>query len=238
MTLDATLDPGRRTGAPGAAGRPRVATSVAVDDGFSATRRYLYHRATLRAVHRDLDRLVRVLAEPISEVRRDALIGHVTYLVVHVDQLIRPVAVRVPTAHGPEDPAGSTQVVAALTAMQAQARRWAAEPSARPAVLAAARDARAALDRRGDDDAAALGALAGTPAAVRAAAGQARWDRMPTRLAYRVFWLLDELEPAHADPLVAELSAPVMWVLRNLFSGGYNRRAYLMWVGGGSGPAV
>lgn len=211
---------------------------VALDEGFSATRGCAYHRATLRAVHRDLDRLVRVLAEPITEVRRDALVRHVSYLVVHVDQLTRPVAVRVPAAQGPEDPAGSTQVMIALTAMQAQARRWAGEPSARPAVLAAARDARAALDRWGDDDAATPGALAGTPAAVRGAAGQARWDRVPTRLAYRVFWLLDELEPAHADPLVAELSAPVMWVLRNLFSGGYNRRAYLMWVGGGSGPAV
>jgi len=236
VTLDVTLDPGRRTGAHEAARRPGVARAVAVDEGFSATRGRVYQRATLRAVHRDLDRLVRVLAEPITEVRRDALIGHVRYLVVQVDQLIRPVAVRVPTALGPEEPAGCTQVVAALTALQVQARRWAREPSARPAVLAAARDARAAL--WGDDDAAAPGALAGTPPAGRGAAGRAGWNRVPTRLAYRVFWLLDELEPALADPLVAELSAPVMWVLRNLFSGGYNRRAYLMWVGGGSGPAV
>ena len=29
-----------------------------------------------------------------------------------------------------------------------------------------------------------------------------------------------------------------LWVLRNGFSGAYNRAAYLMWIGGGNGPAV
>ena len=38
--------------------------------------------------------------------------------------------------------------------------------------------------------------------------------------------------------LTARTPRAVMWVLRNGFSGAYNRSAYLMWVGGGTGPAV
>ncbi len=59
---------------------------------------------------------------------------------------------------------------------------------------------------------------------------------LPTRLARRTFWLLDDLDPVTAGLLVRDLPRPVMWVLRNGFSGPYNRASYLMWVGGGTGP--
>ncbi len=53
-----------------------------------------------------------------------------------------------------------------------------------------------------------------------------------------MFWLLDDLEPRQAAQLTARTPRAVMWILRNGFSGAYNRSAYLMWVGGGTGPAV
>ena len=60
----------------------------------------------------------------------------------------------------------------------------------------------------------------------------------PTRLARRMFWLLDDLDARPADLLLERTPPAAMWVLRNGFSGAYNRSSYLMWVGGGTGPAV
>ena len=62
--------------------------------------------------------------------------------------------------------------------------------------------------------------------------------RRPALLAHEVFWLVDELDPVLAARVVSRYSRPARWALRNLFSGGYNRSAHLMWVGGGDGPAL
>ena len=64
-----------------------------------------------------------------------------------------------------------------------------------------------------------------------------RWEN-PTRLARRLFWLLDDLDARQAELLLQRTPPAAMWILRNGFSGGYNRSSYLMWVGGGTGPAV
>ena len=47
-----------------------------------------------------------------------------------------------------------------------------------------------------------------------------------------------DLPPAAAATVVGRYRGSVRWVLRNVLSGGYNRRAYLMWFGGGTGPAL
>ena len=68
-----------------------------------------------------------------------------------------------------------------------------------------------------------------------------RWmatRRRPTVLARRLFWLLDELDAAQRAALLDRTPRAAMWVLRNGFSGAYNRSSYLMWTGGGNGPAV
>lgn len=62
--------------------------------------------------------------------------------------------------------------------------------------------------------------------------------RRPASVAHEVFWLVDELDPVLAARVVGRYSRPARWALRNLFSGGYNRAAHLMWVGGGDGPAL
>ena len=53
-----------------------------------------------------------------------------------------------------------------------------------------------------------------------------------------MFWLLDELDAGLTDLLLQRTPRAEMWILRNGFSGAYNRSAYLMWVGGGTGPAL
>ena len=50
--------------------------------------------------------------------------------------------------------------------------------------------------------------------------------------------MLDELDPASTAALLADIPPLRMWVLRNGFSGAYNRGSYLMWVGGGLGVPV
>ena len=60
----------------------------------------------------------------------------------------------------------------------------------------------------------------------------------PTKVARQLFWLLDDLPPAQAEQLLFTTPSWMMWVLRNGFSGAYNRAAYLMWIGGGNGRAV
>ncbi len=60
----------------------------------------------------------------------------------------------------------------------------------------------------------------------------------PTALARELFWLLDGLDADSAAVLLAGVPPLRMWVLRNGFSGAYNRGSYLMWVGGGLGVPV
>ncbi len=172
--------------------------------------------AALPAVRRDLDRLVRVLAEPITPVRRTALVQHVGYL---ADQLwsARPdLAVR----HA-----------STLSRWRRDARRWAREPALRPVLRVGSEHMATVLTETGTE-------TPDTPDVPEPIRLGLLLGRRPTVLAYRHFWLLDDL-PAHlAEPLTVAVTAPTRWVLRNLFSGGYNRRACLMWIGGGSGPAV
>lgn len=176
---------------------------------------------TVGAAGRDLGRLIGVLSEPITAVRRAALVAHVGFL---VEQL-----------RAGTDP-GSLPV--ALSRLRHEARLWARDPRRRPAMLAAASAAAALLspvhDGAGRDEPAPPAGTGGRPS-VRLRELPAR---RPTTLAYRYFWLLDGLPPLQADRVMQRYSRPARWVLRNGLSGGYNRRAYLMWTGGGSGPAV
>ena len=59
-----------------------------------------------------------------------------------------------------------------------------------------------------------------------------------TAVARELFWLLDGLDAESAGVPLAGVPPLRMWVLRNGFSGAYNRGSYLMWVGGGLGVPV
>jgi len=181
--------------------------------------------ATLAAVGRDLHRLTRVLAEQVTSVRRAALVRHLGWL---VDQL------------RDADPDLAGRHASGLSRMRHEFRRWSREPWRRTAVLAASEDAVAAL---------ALPVAGGRQQNIRSGPvvecrGYKRVSLLdlpgqgPTELAFRHFWLLDDLASDQAEPLTREFTAPARWILRNVLSGGYNRRAHLMWIGGGSGPAV
>lgn len=211
MTTHVSLDlsqelgagPGRSPGAPPA-------------DQEGADRR----RATaVHAVGRDLDRLHGVLGEPITSVRRAALVAHLAFL---VDQL-RQADAELANRHS-----------VALSRLRHEARLWSRDPGRREDLRGASRIAAAALtemlSRAADPGPEAAGP---PPVRLRDLPG-----RRPTVLAYRYFWLLDGVPPQLAAGVTDEVTRPARWVLRNVLSGGYNRRAYLMWVGGGAGPAV
>jgi hypothetical protein len=173
------------------------------------------------AVARDLDRLIRVLAEPITPVRRTALVGHVGFL---ADQVR---SARPELAH---------RQAGTLSRLRQEARRWSREPARRLALLAATERASAILTpslMTAECPAATSASQAPAPFRLSVLLAQ-----RPTALAYRHYWLLDDLPPHLVEPLTRELTGPVRWALRNVFSGGYNRRAFLMWNGGGSGPAL
>lgn len=176
---------------------------------------------TMFALARDLDRLGGVLAGPVTQVRRAALAGHVGFLV----EQARPAG----------DPPGRHSV--AFSRLRHESRLWSRDPLRRAHLRAAVEVAAAAVDS--------------SRAAVRrgSGSGPAPTDRTvvrlrdlptrrPTAAAYRYFWLLDELPPQLAQVVTGGFSGPARWVLRNALSGGYNRRAHLMWIGGGSGPAL
>ncbi len=205
----------------------RPATAVDTVCGVRARR-----RATRFAVHRDVLRLTRVLTEPITAVRRAALVQHVDYLAA------RQVEV---------DDRRTGGRAATLAELVETAGHWRADPSGRADLLTAARTVLPALstaDNEGavDDKEAPNNKetlTEGQPGSEPSAGlTPSPGDWSPTRLAYRTFWLLDELPAELVEPLTRELSDLRLWLLRNLFSGGYNRRAHLMWVGGGSGPAL
>lgn len=176
----------------------------------------------LAAVDRDLGRLSEVLAEPVTAVRRAALVAHIGFL---VDQI------RLADADLADRQAGP------LSRLRHESRCWSREPARRAPLRAAVRQAAAGLSTsRGT----VRGPLAepGRPDPAGRVRLRALPTRHPTALAYRYFWLLDELPADSAAAVVEQFTGPVRWVLRNVLSGGYNRRAYLMWFGGGTGPAL
>ena len=207
-----------------------------------------------RAVLRDLDRLTSVLAGPVTAVRRAALIGHVTFLTGELrrhwqlqDELIWPRAVA-----GDPSLAGAADQVRGDHRRRGRAVRGDGDgrASSGPGSATPSTDcwywtrcARwppcwpAVFERDGDVTALALGALTSQDwAAIDR--GVARRRRPTATLARELFWLLDELDAASAAVLLADVPPLRMWVLRNGFSGGYNRGSYLMWVGGGLGVPV
>jgi hypothetical protein len=231
--------------------RPGDLDSVAPSIDRVATRRR--RDAVLqRAVLRDLERLTSVLAGPVTAVRRTALIDHVTFLTAELrrhwqlpDELIWPRApAGDPSLAGVADRVRGDHRAAAAecAAMVTAAEQWAMVGDAehrlllRDAVREVAAVLPAVFERDGDVTALALGALTSQDWAVIELGATRR--RRPTALARELFWLLDELDAASATALLAGVPPLRMWVLRNGFSGAYNRGSYLMWVGGGLGLPV
>ena len=222
---------------------PVVHGDVVVTDGVISD-------ALQHAVRRDLERLIEVLAAPVTAVRRAALVEHTQFL---LDQLqehhrvldevswpgvlaIRPeltdVANRVAMAH--------VELTEPLRRTRESVLGWRSDPRHRLEVLSVVRDLSAALSPVLDQDAelAALIDEAGSAEPAGSPAARWAWVGAPTRLARRTFWLLDDLDPRQAGLLTERTPRSVMWILRNGFSGAYNRSTYLMWVGGGTGPEV
>lgn len=203
-----------------------------------------------RAVLRDLDRLTSVLAEPVTAVRRTALIDHVTFLTAELrhrwrvqDELLWPRAVvRDPSLAGAADQVRDDHRAAECATMVTAAQQWARVSDAEHRLLVrdAVREAAGVLpvvfERDSEVTARALGALTSQDwAAIERGAAR---RRRPTALARELFWLLDGLEAESTAVLLAGVPRLRMWVLRNGFSGAYNRGSYLMWVGGGLGLPV
>ena len=203
-----------------------------------------------RAVRRDLDRFVIVLADPVTSVRRTALADHVGFVLdqleaVHrmQDDYLWPAVL----AHRPHladlvDRAARAHAgTAEPTAVLRQAAlTWKRAPITRTTALAKFRDLAIALEPVAGQDAETVPlACAMLPDGAGTAIDHAQPRPVgPTRVARRLFWLLDDLPAAQAQQLLAPTPSWMMWVLRNGFSGAYNRAAYLMWIGGGNGPAV
>jgi hypothetical protein len=232
-----------------------IERTVAVTGGSgtlgSGTHRHAVSDAAIRhAVLRDVDRLTKVLVEPVTDVRRAALAGHIGFLLDQLqahhrlqDEVMWP---RVALAHADlSDVADRVRVshadlVEPSRALRRTVRRWTFEPASRPDVL----DAVMEFDTRLDQVLSQDGEL--VPLACSALPDR-EWTEIdrhlpakggPTRRARRMFWLLDGLDAGLADLLLRRTPRAEMWMLRNGFSGAYNRAAYLMWVGGGSGPAL
>ncbi|MGS0685560.1 hemerythrin domain-containing protein [Nakamurella sp. GG22] len=217
----------------------------------SSTHRHAVSDAAIRhAVLRDVDRLTQVLGEPVNDVRRTALAGHIGFLLDQLqahhrlqDEVIWPrvgvaradladVADRVRVAHA--------ELVEPSRTLRRVAQRWTYAPASRPDVLDAVMEFDARLDP-------VLGQDAELVPLARSALSPREWTEIdrhlpakggPTRRARRMFWMLDQLDQEAADVLLQRTPRAEMWILRNGFSGAYNRSAYLMWVGGGTGPAV
>ena len=229
----------------GTVGRPTSVTASASGHQAAVTTAVVN-----RAVRRDLDRFVTVLADPVTSVRRTALADHVGYVLDQLETVHRlqddalwpgvlthrphlaDLADRAAKAHA--GLAGSIGLArqAALT--------WRRAPITRTAARTALRDLVIALEPVAGQDAETVplacamlpdDALSQTDQALPRPVG-------PTKVARRLFWLLDDLPPAQAEQLLAPTPSWMLWVLRNGFSGAYNRAAYLMWIGGGNGPAV
>lgn len=178
---------------------------------------------TLSAVARDLERLAGVLADPITPVRRAALVGHVGFLADHAAR---------------NDHAAPSGRSVALSRLRHESRLWSRDPRRRAELRASAETAAALFDTL-------RGSVPTGPDPTdrgRESRPSMRLRELPVRrpaaLAFDYFWLLDDLPPDLARQVVTEFSGPARWVMRNVLSGAYNRRAFLMWIGGGSGPAL
>ncbi len=206
------------------------------------------------AVRRDLRRLETVLDEPVTAVRRQAIIGHIGFVLDELaaqhrllDQSIWPAAVlqqadladladRVRSAHD--------ELVPAAVMVRNATLGWTRSAIERGTVHSAVRELNGRIGPIFDLDAELLPLACATRTADTGAGAAAEIERRvprltsPTRLARRTFWLLDGLDSRQAAQLLQRMPPAGMWILRNGFSGGYNRSSYLMWVGGGTGPAV
>ena len=196
------------------------------------------------AVLRDLGRLEPALADGVTEVRRQALSRHLVFV---LDQLAAQQQLFAdlvwPSAEGFEEvSAGWAELRPSLVALRSLAAQWAGLPSLRSKVRSAVRDVVAELSVVVDRDLAVLPAvlalLSDDEWAQVEVARRSRESRMPTAVARRLFWLLDSLDEERAALLLRGTRPYRQWILRNGFSGGYNRSSYLMWVGGGSGPVI
>lgn len=207
-----------------------VGTAVAGTVESAADAGARRHPIVSLAVARDLERLVQALSEPVTAVRRAALVAHTSFVVEQ--------------ARSGDDGPGRHPV--ALSRLGHEARLWGRDPLRRPQVRAAAQTAAlawaAARAGSGRGRVAEPAAAGGSGPDDGSAGGPVRLRSLPARrpiaLAYRYFWLVDDLPPAAVQEVTDRYSGPARWVLRNVLSGGYNRRAYLMWFGGGSGPSV
>lgn len=213
--------------------------------------------AVHHAVRRDLQRLVQVLADPVTTVRRAAIVRHIEFLIPRLlahhageDRRWNRLCDHRPdlAAHAAAARSGHRAVRRAGQDVLSAARTWAADGD---------RDARTTLRRRVSD----LAALAAEqfrhderdrtllhepalpidrPGRTTTGPGRTprRTGRRPASVAHETFWLVDELDPTLAAHILGRHSRSTRWAMRNLFSGGYNRSTHLMWVGGGDGPAV
>ena len=219
----------------------------------------IFDAAVRHAIIRDLDRLVDVLDEPITDVRRAALTEHIAYLLDQLqshhrvqDEVIWPrVAIERGDLTDLADRArlSHTDLQQPSRDLRRAAQSWSSVRMLRPQVHQAASAVREAvgpvLDRDAADVPVACEVLSEqdwTEIGRRLAPPVMRFGGPrpsgPTTRARRLFWLLDDADAHLAGLVLARTPRAVLWVLRNGFSGGYNRAAYLMWVGGGTGPAV
>ena len=234
---------------------PTTSGALTIDDHPYA----IFDAAVRHAITRDLDRLVDVLEEPITDVRRAALTEHVVFVLDQLqshhrvqDEVIWPrvaieraaladVADRVRLCHA--------HLQQPCRELRRAAQSWSSVRVLRQQVRDAVSAVRDAVGPVLDRDAAEL------PVACDVLSDQ-EWSEIGRRIAppmlhfgaarpvgpaaraRRLFWLLDDADPYLAGLVLARTPRAVLWVLRNGFSGGYNRAAYLMWVGGGTGPAV
>lgn len=198
-----------------------------------------------QALRRDLGRLIAVLTDPVTVVRRGALIGHISYLLQELqahhrvlDEIrwLDVVAVRPDLADVAYQVALSHDELASpLRSLRNCTLAWRSDSKRRLEVRSAVQDFSAAASAVLDQDSELAPVI---DEVLGAAPAPQWWKSAPTRLARRTFWLLDDLDTGRADLLADRTPRAVMWVLRNGFSGAYNRSAYLMWAGGGTGPAV
>jgi hypothetical protein len=202
------------------------------------------------AVARDLRRFDRALSGPVTAVRRQALIGHLGFVLDRMTDAHRLLDTAVWPAAAALEPELADLAEELRTAhvgltwpvseLRATARQWARTPENRADLLSTLRETAPRLQRVLDRDAELLPIAAhplGDWTSVELARAAAE-SRLPTVIARRLFWLLDDLDDDRAALLLRGTPSYRLWILRNGFSGAYNRSAYLMWVGGGDGPAV
>lgn len=222
-----------------------MTAQIVVDNGVvpGSTWHRAFHRATVRAVERDLHRLYRILPVRMAQDRRNALVEHVDFLAERtaeahaaIDGTIWPrVRRRRPDLQEMADEAAASHrglAIAFHTAVRS-AHWWGGDPGRAQAFIADLHRVGTYLEPgAGIDD----GFLAETSSV--ATAGE--WSQMrrtgydavsPARRVYRICWQLDELDPALAEPLTDGMSRPATWLLYTGFTGGYHGRAQLMWQG-------